>query len=518
MDSAYPAGVCSRFHRFRLALGPVFSAISFFVAKIETGSAWGVMEMTMSVAADPEACLHAWRETGAIEALGSLLKWQRDRACALATSILGDSSEAEDAVQQACVKLLSRQVGFESRKSFEQAVTRAVVQCSIDLLRSRRSREQRHERYAAMQPSAGIPADSLADAERDHQIREALAELPEDERIAVVLCCQDGHSVSAGAVVLEIPRETLRARLKRGLKRLHSLLAGRGVTASAASIGAALASTAQAADEGLCVALDAAIPGPACSAVAPAPLAAGLGAHVVTATASASGMAVLIQTLLGTGVLIGLGSAMYVASQKFSSPTAPAVITQQPEALSAPASIQDNQENPMKSTATLLTATLVASAVLYAEEEVAIADLPAPVVAAVTAQEGAVIEEAEMKTKKNGSVIYEVEVKIGDVEWEYEVTAEGTVKEVTQEVEVADIPQEIIAKAMEAVPGLVISEAEKSMEDDEVEWELEGTDADGNAVEVEIEIEGDEVEVEVERKGNDDDDEHEGGGKDDDEK
>ena len=50
--------------------------------------------------------------------------------------------------------------------------------------------------------------------------------LHEDERAPVVLCCQQGLSVSQAARVLEIFRETLRARLTRALETLRGKLGG----------------------------------------------------------------------------------------------------------------------------------------------------------------------------------------------------------------------------------------------------------------------------------------------------
>jgi len=52
------------------------------------------------------------------------------------------------------------------------------------------------------------------------------------DRSAVVLCCQEGLSLSAAAQVLEVPRETLRDRLHRSLDDLRSRLKNRGLPLS----------------------------------------------------------------------------------------------------------------------------------------------------------------------------------------------------------------------------------------------------------------------------------------------
>src|SRR5437764_12536348 len=84
--------------------------------------------------------LNAWRSSGNPEVLGQLIKWQRDRAYATALRILGNRDDAEDAVQQASIKLMSRTHGFDNPEQFRLTVYRAVVQCALDMARANRIR------------------------------------------------------------------------------------------------------------------------------------------------------------------------------------------------------------------------------------------------------------------------------------------------------------------------------------------------------------------------------------------
>jgi RNA polymerase sigma-70 factor (ECF subfamily) len=61
------------------------------------------------------------------------------------------------------------------------------------------------------------PADSLA-------IAQAMARLPEEQRIAVALVLVDGLSYADAAEVLEIPPGTLNSRLVRGRMALMEML------------------------------------------------------------------------------------------------------------------------------------------------------------------------------------------------------------------------------------------------------------------------------------------------------
>ena len=70
--------------------------------------------------------LERWRAAKDPEALGELLKWQRDRAFAVACRVLTDRAEAEDAVQQAFLKLFRSAPAFEGPSAFHAALVQRV--------------------------------------------------------------------------------------------------------------------------------------------------------------------------------------------------------------------------------------------------------------------------------------------------------------------------------------------------------------------------------------------------------
>ncbi|MCX7804616.1 MAG: sigma-70 family RNA polymerase sigma factor, partial [Planctomycetota bacterium] len=163
-----------------------------------------------------EEALRRWRENREDEALGELLKSRRDRAYSVALRLTGSPADAEDAVQDAFLKLMSRTKGFEGVREFDIAVYRAVVQCGLDMVRERRRRAAREA--AAGTEMAGImraakPEGAMDDIERQElleKIGKLLAELPEGERAAVTLCYSQGMSVSDAAAALGVSRLTLR--------------------------------------------------------------------------------------------------------------------------------------------------------------------------------------------------------------------------------------------------------------------------------------------------------------------
>ena len=255
------------------------------------------------------AALTQWRETRQPEVLGELLKAQRDRAYSVAVRVTGSTADAEDVVQQAFIKLLSRTSGFEDVEAFELAVYRAVVQCALDAIRQRKRRLMRE---AQASPSTGDePVVQSAPSETQEEraevltlLRQAVDELPDDERVPTVLCYYQGLSPTQTARTLELPRETVRARLARALTHLRQTVSRHGKKATIPAILALLwQDGALAAPPSLCQALDKALPGRACADI---PALAQMGPAATGVSAGTLAVAAVLLAVMGTGLYLGL--------------------------------------------------------------------------------------------------------------------------------------------------------------------------------------------------------------------
>jgi uncharacterized membrane protein YkoI len=149
------------------------------------------------------------------------------------------------------------------------------------------------------------------------------------------------------------------------------------------------------------------------------------------------------------------------------------------------------------------------------DEKIPISDVPAKVLeAANSAVPGGEVTGAE-KEVENGVLIYDVVKVVDGVEYEIEVTAEGVVNEIEKEgddeadddsdsdeeveVALADVPENVIKAAQEAVPEGNIKKVEKEVEDGVVVYDVE------MFVRYEVEVTADGVVKEIE-KGDDDED------------
>jgi RNA polymerase sigma-70 factor (ECF subfamily) len=152
-------------------------------------------------------------------------------AYGVALRMLGDPGRAEDAVQDAFVKLWDAAGRFDrTRGSLRAWLVTAVRNRSIDLLRGRPGRERQELalRDDFGTPTAGPEERAAASFERD-AIRAALAELPAEQRQTVLLAYFGGYSQPEIAGVTGVPLSTVKGRMRLALDKLAAYLKERGV-------------------------------------------------------------------------------------------------------------------------------------------------------------------------------------------------------------------------------------------------------------------------------------------------
>jgi RNA polymerase sigma-70 factor, ECF subfamily len=181
------------------------------------------------VTADPrsDADLLGAHVAGDPLAFETLVRRHRDRLWAVALRTTGDPEEAADSLQDALISAYRRAEQFRGDSAVTTWLHRIVVNASLDRLR------RRAVRAAAPLPddNENLPGAVVADPvdhmdRRDTQlvVTAALAELPEDQRAAILLVDVEGWSVEDAARQLGIPEGTVKSRCHRGRARLAKSL------------------------------------------------------------------------------------------------------------------------------------------------------------------------------------------------------------------------------------------------------------------------------------------------------
>jgi RNA polymerase sigma factor (sigma-70 family) len=145
--------------------------------------------------------------------------------------------DAEDAFQ-ATFLVLARRAAHVGRPELLANWLYGVAYRTALETRTIRRRIEERVVPSAPEPTAPPQPDDVADLRCI--IDEELAKLPEKHRTAIVLCDLEGLSRAAAAIQMGIPQGTLSSRLAYARKLLAERLTRRGVTASAATIAAAL--------------------------------------------------------------------------------------------------------------------------------------------------------------------------------------------------------------------------------------------------------------------------------------
>ena len=225
------AGESGTFQRQRAEVP--HQAVAFRLIDSETQ---GRVESEEAACATPaEAHVDALVErakTGDRSALDALLVAMRPRALAAALRVVHNRDDAEDAVQDAFLKVWRCLAAFEGRSSFSTWLHRIVTNSSLDLLRRNSSRSETVERTDTQdmvvtdgEPSnEETPESELSAFETQMLVRAAVAELPTAHRQAVELREFEDCSYQEMAEIIRCPVGTVMSRLHHARQKLASEL------------------------------------------------------------------------------------------------------------------------------------------------------------------------------------------------------------------------------------------------------------------------------------------------------
>jgi RNA polymerase sigma-70 factor, ECF subfamily len=168
-------------------------------------------------ARDDAALLRA-HATGDPDAFSEVVRRHRDRLWAVALRTLGDREEAADALQDALLSAYRAADRFRGDAAVTTWLHRIVVNACLDRIRRRQARP------TVPLPEVDITPAPAVDRETAIVVREALAQLPAEQRAALVLVDVQGYAVADAAEILGVAEGTIKSRCARGRARLALLL------------------------------------------------------------------------------------------------------------------------------------------------------------------------------------------------------------------------------------------------------------------------------------------------------
>ncbi len=157
------------------------------------------------------------------QAFNDLVRRHRDRLWAVALRTIGDREEAADAVQDALLSAHRAAARFRGDSAVTTWLHRIVVNACLDRMR----RRQAHPTVPLPDgtrsddsPRGPEPAAPAQDHDTALVVRAALAELPAEQRAALVLVDVQGYPVIEAAEILGVAEGTIKSRCARGRARM----------------------------------------------------------------------------------------------------------------------------------------------------------------------------------------------------------------------------------------------------------------------------------------------------------
>jgi RNA polymerase sigma-70 factor (ECF subfamily) len=170
----------------------------------------------------------AWK-AGDEQAFDRLVEAYSERLYALFTRFLGPASEREDLVQETFLRVLRAREGYQPTARFSTWLYRIAFNLAVN--RSQRARPETSldegppAEVIARDAGAPDPSASLEREDVVHAVREAIASLPETQRMALVLARYEELSLAEIATVMGSSEKAIKSLVHRARENLRVRLA-----------------------------------------------------------------------------------------------------------------------------------------------------------------------------------------------------------------------------------------------------------------------------------------------------
>jgi len=168
-------------------------------------------------------------QNGDPEAFGRLMEPLEQLVWRVCWHYTGNREAAEDCGQEAMIRIWRNLGNYRGECALESWVYRIAANCCMDWLR-----KKKRDRSVSMEPlrEQGFdPADETPGTEEQvvakdekQRLREAIRQLPEDQREALILTQLEKVSYEEAAQMLGVSEGTVKSRVNRAKARLKEIL------------------------------------------------------------------------------------------------------------------------------------------------------------------------------------------------------------------------------------------------------------------------------------------------------
>jgi RNA polymerase sigma-70 factor (ECF subfamily) len=173
-----------------------------------------------------DADLAARLVAGDAQALRDVYRTYAPAVFGLAVRVLSSDALAEEVTQDVFVRLWTNPARYDAQRGPLRAYLLAMTHSrAVERVRSEESQRRRIEQVRR-EPLRVVrdPADEIADRGDGAAVRQALADLPADQRDAIELAYFEGLSYREVAERLDEPEGTVKYRIRSGMQKMKAAL------------------------------------------------------------------------------------------------------------------------------------------------------------------------------------------------------------------------------------------------------------------------------------------------------
>jgi len=163
-------------------------------------------------------------QRGELAAFTELFRRYEARIYRLAVTILRHERDAEDAVQDVCLRVFERINRYRAESSFDTWLTAVIVNVCRDRLRRQKVRRALPLGWLYSQASSENVAETVADRLQRQTLWALVDRLEEKYRLPVILHYHEGLSCGEVAQVLALRTTTVYSRLNTARVQLRGML------------------------------------------------------------------------------------------------------------------------------------------------------------------------------------------------------------------------------------------------------------------------------------------------------